>query len=307
MKTLSTTLCAAALLVLASPAAGQDGTSDREELQLAAMEALITAPAERALPLARKVVTGDYSNEMKERALFVLSQIDRPDARELILDVARNSSGDLRHEAVRMIGISGNREALMLLGDMYIAGDENLNEAIVEAYLIAGDEEAVYALATQALAAEDAGGFQAAVEALGAMGAREQLARLRTDALQGNADISEALIEAYAITGDFDSLRELAIDASDPGQQAAAIEALGIVGGGAVDQLLVEIYRNATENEIREAALEGMLISGYDAGVLELYRASDDPAEKKALLETLVMMDSEEVWAILDSALDGGA
>jgi hypothetical protein len=49
-----------------------------------------------------------------------------------------------------------------------------------------------------------------------------------------------------------------------------------------------------------------MLISGHDEGALELYRTTDDPAIKKKLLEMLVIMGSDEVWSIIDSALDGG-
>ena len=86
----------------------------------------------------------------------------------------------------------------------------------------------------------------------------------------------------------------------------AAIRAMGIVGGDEVNSTLVQIYRDATTEDIREAALDGMLISGHDEGVLELYRTTEDPALKKALLELLVIMDSDEVWNIIDSALEGG-
>ena len=47
-----------------------------------------------------------------------------------------------------------------------------------------------------------------------------------------------------------------------------------------------------------------MLIADYDDGVLALYRESTSAAEKKELLEYLVMMDSEEIWTIIDSALE---
>jgi len=133
------------------------------------------------------------------------------------------------------------------------------------------------------------------------MGAKEQLRMLRE-----STGSSEALIEAYAISGDADSLRAIALDGSDPEVQAEAIEALGIVGGGEVNATLVEIYRTSDSEDIREAALEGMLISGYDEGVLELYRSSQDPVEKRELLEYLIVMGSDDVWDIIDSALDGG-
>ena len=117
--------------------------------------------------------------------------------------------------------------------------------------------------------------------------------------------MSESLIEAYAISGDASALREIALDAGNPELQQQAIEALGIVGGGEVDAMLVQIYRDAATDDIREAALEGLLISGHDEGVLALYRASDDDAEKRELLEYLVIMGSDEVWDLIDSALDG--
>ena len=78
-----------------------------------------------------------------------------------------------------------------------------------------------------------------------------------------------------------------------------------MIGGGEVNATLVEIYKNADSPDVREAALDGLLIAGHDEGILELYRASDNSAEKRELLEYLVWMDSDEVWDLIDSAFDG--
>ncbi len=118
------------------------------------------------------------------------------------------------------------------------------------------------------------------------------------------AGASEDWIDAIAISGDVETLRELALDGSDVERQAKAIEAMGIAGGDEVNTTLVEIYRSAGSEDIREAALDGMLIAGHDEGVLTLYRESKDAAEKKELLEYLVMMDSDEIWNIINSALE---
>jgi HEAT repeat protein len=276
-------------------------SDDAEELKLAALEALIAAPPERALPLAAKVLRGDNSDDVKERALFVLSQIDLPEAQNLLVETAQQGSGDIQEEAIRIIGIGGNADALSRLGGIYEGGDEDVREAVLEAYLIADDENAVYELAVSAHNAGNEDDFETAVEFLGVMGANEQLRMLRE-----STGSSEALIEAYAISGDAASLREIALDGSDPDVQAEAIEALGIVGGDDVNATLIEIYKSSDSEDIRESALEGMMISGYDEGVLELYRSSQDPAEKRELLEILVVMGSDEVWDVIDSALDGG-
>ena len=226
-----------------------------------------------------------------------LSQIDDENSQRTLLEFARDSDGELQEEAIRMIGIGGNDEALASLQTIYESGSTDTREAVLEAYLIAGDKQAVFDIAITA----EGDDFEEAVDMLGAMGAREELRELLS-----HTGPSEALISAYAISGEIDELRRMALDSSDPDLQAQAIEAMGIVGGDEVDATLVQIFQDAQTDDIREAALDGMLISGNDSGVLELYRSSDDPALKKELLEYLVMMDSDAVWSIIDAALDGG-
>ena len=298
MKNFPKIVTALALLLFATTAYAQ--TSDAEErdsLKMAALEALITAPPERALPIVDKVLAGDNSTELKERALFILSQMDTAEAQTRLLAYARDSQGELQDEAIRMIGIGGDSEALAGLGDLYSNGNGDVREAVLQAYLIADDADAVFQIAANA---SDEDEFSDAVQMLGAMGAHDQLRELR-----GRAGLSESLIQAYAISGDATTLQELAMDDSNPEIQVQAIEALGIVGGDDVGLTLVGLYQNATSADVREAALDGLLISGDDSSVLELYRNSSDTAEKRELLEFLVMMGSDEVWDLIDSALDG--
>lgn len=290
-------LVTAALLFATTSTAQNEARTDTEELKLAAMEALISAPAERALPLVNKVLEGNHSVDLKERALFILSQIDAPEAQTTLLKFANQASGDLQLEAIRMIGIGGNESALASLSSIYDSGSVDAREAVLEAYMIAGNKKAVFEIAVKA----EGDDFDKAVDLLGAMGAHEELRELRSQ-----HGVSESLIDAYAVSGDFESLRELALDDSDPELQTQAIEAMGVVGGEQVNSALLEIYRTSQSDDVREAALHGMLISGYDAGVLELYRSSDNANEKKELLEFLVMMGSDEVWEVIDAALDGG-
>ena len=289
-------IIAALFYSYASVAQSETAAAD-DELKIAALEALITAPPDRALPIVNRVLAGTHSEDVKESALFILSQIDAPEAQTALLEFAREEGGALQAEAIRMIGIGGDADALASLGEIYAAGDSEAKGAVLEAYLIADDKRAVFEIAANADNKED---FEEAVDILGAMGAREELRELRA-----RAGVSETLIEAYAVSGDFDALRELALDGSDPDLQTQAIEALGIVGGDQVGTVLMEIYRDASTDAVRDAALNGMLIADHDAGILELYRSSTDAGRKKELLEYLVMMGSDDVWNIIDSALDG--
>lgn len=285
------------LLILLSANCFASDLSDDDELRITALEALVSAPPERALPIVTRVLKGDHDDEVKESALFILSQIDLPEAQAQLLDIVKNGDGELQEEAIRMVGIGGDKDALAGLMDVYAAGNSEVREAVIEAYLIADDKDAIFEIAKIANSEED---FEEAVEALGAMDAREELRRLRE-----SVGVSEALIDAYTIADDFDTLLELALDESDPEQQAKAVEALGVVGGDRADEALMEIYRNSDSEQVRESALDGMLISGNDVGVLELYRSSTSSAEKRMLLEYLVHMDSDEVWDIIDATLDG--
>lgn len=297
MKTLAKLILACAALFLTTASAAQEtNRDDAEELRIAAVEALITAPADKALPVITKVLAADHSNEVKKAALFILSQVDRPEAQALLLKFAGEQSGELQLQAIRMIGISGDSAALASLKSIYDSGNTDARDAVLEAYVIAGNKKAVFDIAVSAKGDD----FKNAVDMLGAMGAREELRALRAQ-----TGASETLIDAYAVSGDFDELQKMALDGSDPEMQTHAIEALGIIGGVEVNETLVQIYRDAKSEDVREAALDGMMISGHDEGVLELYRASGNPVEKKALLEYLVMMGSDEVWSIVDAALEG--
>lgn len=295
MKTFAKLTVSFVVLLLSGASAAQS-LDDNEDLKMAALEALMSAPASRALPLVKKVLAGNHSSKLKERALFILSQIETEEAQSILWNFANEASGELQLEAIRMIGIGGNHAALANLKSVYESGTPDAREAILEAYMIAGDKAAVFEIAISA-EGED---FENAVDMLGVMGAREELRELKS-----RTGASETLIDAYAISGDFESLRELALDGSNKEHQSQAIEALGIIGGDRVNETLVEIYRTASSDDIREAALQGMMISGHDSGALELYRTSDDPTEKKELLQLLVIMGSDDVWDVIDNALEG--
>ncbi len=289
-----------ALMVFATStvtAQSNDPVQDKEELQMMALEALMASPSERALPALIKLLDGNGSDELKESALFVLSQIDHPDASARLLAYAHDGSGEIQLEAIRMIGMNGDEEALAGLPTLYEAGDEDVREAVLEAYLISGNTEGVFNIAMNATDEDD---YEDAVEILGAMDAHEELSRLREE-----KGISDALITAYIISGNDAELRKLAMDSSDIELQAEAIEALGIVGGPGVDTTLADIYTSSDNEDIKEAALTGLMIGDYDETMLGLYRSSDSNSEKRDILEMLVIIDSDIAMEVINSALAG--
>ncbi len=293
-RILVTTALATALPVNAW---AQDEAAERDALKMAAIEALMMAPPDKALPLVTRLLDSDQPREIKAPALFILGQIDEPEAHEALLSFAHQSDGELQLEAVRTIGISGDPDLTRQLGEIYESGDTPVRRAVLEAWMIAGDEESVFQVAANASSDEE---FDAAVHQLGVMGATDRLRELRD-----RPGASETLVHAYAIAGDTESLGVMAHDPSDPERQLAALRGLGIAGGPDDPDLFVEIYQGSNDPEVRDAVRQGMLVAGDDESVLRLFRSATSDQDKAELLRLLVIMDSDAAMEAIDEALGG--
>ena len=101
---------AGALLAQARPLTALDPESTDDELADIAVEGLLNAPPEHALPLLKKVLASQRSTKVKKRALFVLSQLDTDEAMNVVLDTAKNSRDpELRREAIQMLTFASTR------------------------------------------------------------------------------------------------------------------------------------------------------------------------------------------------------
>jgi len=286
-----------ALLLVASGLTFAQKPTEQEQLALAAMEGLMAQPPERALPIIKKVLAGPQTTLIKQRALFVLSQIDSPEAGAILLQTSRSPDAALRREAIRSIGIGGNDKSLAGLLEVYKAGNDGVKKEVLEAWMIAGRKEEVYQAALNAKSDEEA---SEAIHMLSVMGAVDELRKLGD-----RPNASGKLVEAYAISGDLQSLRKIAEGSGEHEVRIEAVQKIGIISSDAARTALHEIYARATDKEIKEAALQGMLIAGDEKGVLALYRAATTPEEKRTLLRTLTMMDGDAALEAIDAALEG--
>jgi hypothetical protein len=297
MRSLIQAILIVLLIVASDPALAQKPT-EQEELALTAMEGLMQQPPERALPIIKKVLAGPQTTLVKKRALFVLSQLDSPEADEILVQTSRSPDAALRREAIRNIGIGGHDKALAALQPIYAAGDEDVKKQVLHAWMIAGRKQEVYQAALNAKSEDEA---DDAIHMLSVMGAVDELRQLgdRPNAAPGK------LVEAYAISGDLESLRKIAEGNAEPKVRAEAVRKIGIISNSAARSALREIYSRSTEPKIKDAALEGLLIAGDDKGVLALYKGATTSEEKSTLLRTLTMMDSDAALEAIDAALEG--
>ena len=270
--------------------------TDDEELALAAMEGLMAQAPERALPIIKKVLAGPQTRLVKQRALFVLSQIDAPEAREILIQTARSSDAAMRGEAIRSIGIGGDPKTLDALMAIYNAGGPDVKGEVLQAWLIAGHKEAVYQVALNAKTEEEA---NQAIRLLGVMGGADELRKLGD-----KPNAASGLVEAYALSGDLASLRKIAEGSGDRAVRIDAIRKIGLIDSDAARAALRDIYSRNTDAEIKDAALQGMLIVGDEQGVLALYKVAKTTEEKRVLLRTLTTMDGDVALQAIDAALE---
>jgi HEAT repeat protein len=271
--------------------------TDEESLALAAIEGLMSMPADRALPLIKKVLAGSQSMLVKERALFVLSQFDSPEANTLMLEHAKSAQSPLRAQAIRTIGIGGNKKTIAALTDIYTSGDASVKKEVLQAWMIAGSKAEVYQVAANAKTEVEA---TDAIRMLGVMGAKDELRKLGEQKKS-----SRGLIEAFSISGDLEGLKKIATSPGETSLRIDAIRGIGIIGKDPAKAALREIYTSNSDAQLKDAALQGLLIANDEQGVLTLYRNAKNAEEKRNLLKMLTMMGGDAAMQAIDAALEG--
>jgi hypothetical protein len=276
---------------------------DDDELAEMAVTGLMQAPAERAMPILRKVLQGSHTLKVKKRALFVLSQLDDDAAREMLGEIASSSSDmELRQEAIRMLGISGEDKSIERLRSIYAASKSvEEKQSIIQAWLIADRPQ----LVMQAARTETNEELRSsAIHALGAMNATRELRELFDS--EKSMEGRKAVLQSLGIAGDSGTLAEIAASNQPDEIRIQAIQALGIAGGDTSDALLTKIYSSAGSEAIRDAALNGMLISGDSDAMLKLYRRATGKEEKQKLLRMLTITNNDAALDLIESELDKG-
>ena len=90
-----------------------------DELRLMALNSLARADEQRAVPMLEKIVNGTGSPRLKERALYVLAQNGSPEARQIVIRIARGGNPDLQARAVQHLGAFGGPESKQVLLDIF--------------------------------------------------------------------------------------------------------------------------------------------------------------------------------------------
>jgi len=120
-----------------------------EELKLLALNSLMHTDAEQALPMLEKMISGQQSPRIKQRALFVVSQSKSPRAKEILSSVAKSSSdADLQLQALKYLQMLGGGEDKKVLSDVYaVSKDRDVKLRVIEALYSQGDAKTLVEMA----------------------------------------------------------------------------------------------------------------------------------------------------------------
>jgi HEAT repeat protein len=219
----------------------------------------------------------------------------------VVLDVAKNArEPELRREAIRMLGISGAKTAIERLADIYASGNSaDAKAAVIQAWLIAGRKDLVLKTARDE---PDPAVRRKAIETLGAMEASDELRQL-FDATQ-DAGNRRAIIHSLGVAGNTSALTSIAGNTTLPqNERVEAMRALGIAGDHGGGAALVDLYAKADTPALRDAVLQGLLITGDSDAVTKLYRNARTTDEKKALLRVLTTMGDDKAIDVIEHEL----
>lgn len=145
------------------------------DLRIQALGSLIKTDAVKVIPILKQIALEAESPGEARRALFVLAQSGRPEARTTVVEVARTGSEPVRLAAVRELGrLSGAGISNELL-EVYASGNGPVKYQVVTAL---GERAATTALMRIAQSETDARLRDTAIVALGQAGGRDQLTLL---------------------------------------------------------------------------------------------------------------------------------
>ncbi|HEY1937344.1 MAG TPA: tetratricopeptide repeat protein [Candidatus Angelobacter sp.] len=263
-----------------------------EELKLLALQSLMNSDPEKAVPLLDKVITGNYSPKLKDKALFVLSQSGSEKAQQILLSLAKaNNQPDLQKRAIRYMGMNGNGRNRAVLKEIYNSSpDISVKKTVFQAWLMGGDKDDVLAVARTEKNPELR---KEAIRYLGMLGGRQELRQLYKEAT--DAEAKEGLLQAMGMAGDAQGLNEAATTEKDPAVRRHAIRNLGVFGGGEGAPTLVNIYNSNTDIDTKKEVINALFLHGAGKEMVALARKETNPQVKRELIQKMSLMSSPEI------------
>jgi len=185
------------------------------DLQIQALGSLIRVEPARAVPILKGVALATEDEELARRAIFVLMQSRRVDARAAVRDLAATGPEPVALAAVKELGLFAPEESARLLRELYASRSAPVKSQVLRAF---GSSRQVQPLLQIVRSEREPALREAAVAALGQAGARPQLARL----YRQHPDLRLPVITALFTAAGEQELAAIARSERDPALRAEA-------------------------------------------------------------------------------------
>lgn len=266
----------------------EQGLDEETELQLYALNSLMNADPERAVPVLEEFLDGDHPIELKERALFVLANGGGREGRRVLRGVAAGERGpELQMKAIHFLGVSGasGEELLALYGETV---DRDVKSAVLQAMMVGGDREELGRIVESETDRELKGH---AIRMLAVSGGGDRIRALY--GRESDPEMRERMLESTVVSGDAGLLEEALGKATDPDEQETIVGLLGVTGRKS-SGVLLDFYRSDPERRVKEKILGALMVAGDAESLVEIVRSETDRELKREALQRLSMVDSDE-------------
>ena len=261
-----------------------------EDIKLMAINSLMNADPNSAMPLLEGLLKGNGTPKVKDRALFVLTQNQSPRAQQILAQYAKGAGNpDLQVRAIRYIGMSGTNDARQQLASIYSgSNDVEVKRQVIQALMMSNSRDALIDLAKNE---KDAELRAEAIRQLGAMRAVDQLGQLFKS--ETSEDNKVQIVRSLFIAGASDKLLDIVKTEKEGRVRDEAIRNLAM-SRSASPETLASLYSSDTGQKAKREVVNGLLARGDAKPLVDLARKETDPAMKKYIVERLAMMHSKE-------------
>ena len=197
------------------------------DIRIQALDRLMVTDATRVIPILKQIVLASENTREASRALFVLAQSGRPEARQTVVQVAMLASEPVRIAAVKELGRFGGPDASQDLMRVYASSDLAVKMQVVTSL---GERAERTALLQIAKSEKDPSVKATAILTAGQAGGPEVKEQLRLLYKQVGMDAKRPIILGLFSARAEDELIRIADEEKDPQLRAEALMRLRLLG-----------------------------------------------------------------------------
>ena len=209
------------------------------------------------------------------------------DETRLLAIAKQETDTDLQRQAIEMLGVIRSKG----LQELYTKdASANIKEAVINGLMVSRDDEGIIKIIEQETDPEVA---VKAIQMLGVIRSTKGstvLGNLWTDK-DAPIAIKEAILEAWMIGRDYDSLKQAAKATTDPELREKTIEMLGVTRQR---ETLREMYKQEQDMVMREKLMEALMIAGDREILGNILETETDPEILKQAIQMSISFGGKE-------------